>query len=315
MPSASRVVVTLQTAQVLAPSLSRHSLARLLWLSPTTLTSVHRDDDLAARLARADVADRLHSLAERIGPIDGGPELALLEELLEDDEVGESRLRDEEDDPLLQDPRAHEGGTDAGEDGHPSALVRSDEQEDPVRHEDASHVGDRAVPGDVEDRVVAPAALREVLFRVVDDLIGAERADQLEVPRACDRRHVRSERLRDLHRERSDTPAGAVHEDPLSRLHLRVIAKTLECGASRDADRGRLLERRVARLWCETLLARERVLGERRGCVAEDLVARGEARHAHADRLDDPGEVHTADRLGLLAHQGRRHAYHDPAMQ
>ena len=125
---------------------------------------------------------------------------------------------------------------------------------------------------------------------------------------------MRSERLRDLHRERSDTPAGAVHEDPLSRLHLRVIAKTLECGASRDADRGRLLERRVARLWCETLLARERVLGERRGRVAEHLVARSEARHAHADRLDDPGEVHTADRLGLLAHQGRRHAYHEPAM-
>src|SRR5437773_8064934 len=108
MPSASRVVVTLQTAQVLAPSLSRHSLARLLWLSPTTLTSVHRDDDLRSRLAGAHVANGLHSLAERIGPVDSRAHLALLDELLEDEEVGESRLRDEEHDALLQDPRAHE---------------------------------------------------------------------------------------------------------------------------------------------------------------------------------------------------------------
>ena len=130
---------------------------------------------LGPRLTGADVAHGLYSLAERIGPIDRGPELALLDELLEDDEVGESRLRDEEDDPLLQDPRAHEGGTDAAEDGHPSALVRSDEQEDPARHEDASHVGDRAVPGDVEDRVVAPAAFPdERAAHLVPDLLALE---------------------------------------------------------------------------------------------------------------------------------------------
>ena len=54
-----------------------------------------RDGDLAAGVSQPDVIDRLGGLAQRIGPIDDRSDLAGLDELLEDDEVG-LVLRDEE---------------------------------------------------------------------------------------------------------------------------------------------------------------------------------------------------------------------------
>ena len=40
----------------------------------------------------------------------------------------------------------------------------------------------------VQNQVVTLGPFGEVLFRIIDDLIGAERADKLDVPRAARRR-------------------------------------------------------------------------------------------------------------------------------
>ena len=73
---------------------------------------------------------------------------------------------------------------------------------------------------------------------------------------------MRAHRLRDLHRERADTAARAVDEHALSWLDLRVVAKTLERGAPRDAERRGLLERQVARLQKQPILTGSHVLRE-----------------------------------------------------
>ena len=71
----------------------------------------------------------------------------------------------------------------------------------------ARAAGERAVSGDVEDQVVA--ALGEVLARVVDDVVGAQRADQVDVPRTAHGGDVSSECLGDLHGEAADATRGA----------------------------------------------------------------------------------------------------------
>ena len=58
----------------------------------------------------------------------------------------------------------------------------------------------------VEDDVVGLAVLREVLLRVVDHLVGAERADELDVLRVADGGDVGAEVLGELHGRRSDEP-------------------------------------------------------------------------------------------------------------
>jgi hypothetical protein len=48
----------------------------------------HGDDDLAAGVAVDQVADGCGDLTEGIGPVDGRPDLACVDELAERDQVG-----------------------------------------------------------------------------------------------------------------------------------------------------------------------------------------------------------------------------------
>ena len=93
----------------------------------------------------------------------------------------------------------------------------------------------------VEDQVVALLAFGEIFFRVVDDVIGAERARHLHVSRADDRCDLSVERLRDLERECSDAARCAVDQDFLAGVDL-------PCAAAPAARSGpRAQPRRLAR--------------------------------------------------------------------
>ena len=87
----------------------------------------------------------------------------------------------------------------------------------PVRREGSPRLRHRVVPDVVEDEVVALSALREVLLGVVDDVVGADRADQVDVPGAGDAGHLGTERLGDLHGERAHAARRPVDRGPSAR--------------------------------------------------------------------------------------------------
>src|SRR5829696_9286394 len=137
---------------------------------------------------------------------------------------------------------------------------------------------------------MARRPLREVLFRVVDDVVGSERPDEIEVVGAADGGDLGREGLRDLDEERADTAGGAVDENAVSRLDT-APTESLDCRQRRQRHRSRLLERDVRGLRRDPVGRDDSVLGERLDAHPEDLVAASEPRHGPADRLDGAGEV------------------------
>src|SRR5206468_7666730 len=128
------------------------------------------------------------------------------------------------------------------------------------------------VPGDVEDQVVAMSARCEIFLGVINDLVGADRSDHVEVPGPANARHVRSERLRDLHPERPHAPRCAVDQHLPPGPDLSFVTKTLEGSDCRHRYRGSLLERHVGRLRDETDVLHSDVLGKRPYAHPEDLI-------------------------------------------
>src|SRR5207253_1367527 len=115
--------------------------------------------------------------------------------------------------------------------------------------------GERAVADAVENGVIASARVRafrwlprrgeEILPRVVDHVVRAERPHEIDVPGAADAGDFGPEPLRDLNGEGSDAARGAVDRDPLPGLDSGLVAQTLQCGEAGDGCRRRLLERDV----------------------------------------------------------------------
>jgi len=113
-------------------------------------------------------------------------------------------------------------------------------------------------------------------------------SDRTRSSRARDAGHIRSERLRDLHREGPDATRGAVDQDLLPGFDLAVIPQRLQGDVTRHRDGRRLLEGEVGRLGCERIFGDGRILGEGTAELpgrTEDLVARPKPRHGPADGL------------------------------
>ena len=84
-------------------------------------------------------------------------------------------------------------------------------------------------------------------------------------------------------------------QDLLPGLDTARVTQGVEGGEAGHRDAGRLFERDVRRFGHQVLLRCDRVLGERAGAAAEDLVADPELRHVLADGVDDPGHVSAPD--------------------
>ena len=162
------------------------------------------DDDGPARMACGDTVDRLGRLVERVGAIDDRPDLPGLDQPLRATRsswfwvltVGRACCLTTIEASIARTVRA----------SLPPACPPPFEISIPFGVNARRSPGHRVVAHVVEDQVVAGPARGEVGRRVVDDVVGADRPDELEVPGAGHAGHLGAKGLRDLNGERADAP-------------------------------------------------------------------------------------------------------------
>src|SRR5207244_13286955 len=82
----------------------------------------------------------------------------------------------------------------------------------------------------VEDEVEAVPVTGEVFTCVIDDMVSADRADHLYVPRAAHAGHLGAERFADLHGGCTDAARSTIDQDLLASRDLPPVATQLERG-------------------------------------------------------------------------------------
>ena len=134
---------------------------------------------------------------------------------------------------------------------------------------------------------------------VVDDVVGAERADQLDVVRAAHAGHGGAEVLGELDGESADSAGRSDDQHLVPRLDLAVVPQGLQGGRCRERHGGGVLERDGPRSVGEESFGDGDSLGEGAEAGHErrpvDLVAglhRGDVR---TDSSHDAGEVASGD--------------------
>src|SRR5207245_1181657 len=111
----------------------------------------------------------------------------------------------------------------------------------------------------------------------------------------------RAERLRDLHRERSEASGGTVDQDLVTWLDLPLIAKQLEGGGGGYPNGRGLLEHEVRRFCHEVIGRGAHVRGKGARAPAEHLIAWLHLRHPIAARLDRPRHIRSRNPVLWLA--------------
>ena len=176
----------------------------------------------------------------------------------------------------------------------------------PSRDQCAPRLGHRVVAHVVEDQVVARAFLGEVLPRVVDDVVGTERADQLDVPGAGHAGHLGTEGLRDLDGERPHATGRPVDQDLLSGLDRPVVTQELERGRGGDPEAAACSNVRLAGFlmrWSSLARANSAKAPSHQPKTSSPGRRCG---HRLADRLDRPRDVGSGNRVLRLAQPGRQ---------
>src|SRR6267378_1089562 len=173
------------------------------------------DDDLSPRVPLFDVPDGLGGVLQRIGSVDDGRDLPGFKQLLQKDQVFLLELRDEETEPLAHEQREDDRPESAIHGSDQTAAASSDHDVRPDRGESTPARQKGMRPAQIEDDVESLPTFGEVLPGVVDDTIGTDRSDQVQVPGAGRGGHVRSECFGNLHGERAHATPGTVDENLL----------------------------------------------------------------------------------------------------
>ena len=129
-----------------------------------------------------------------------------------------------------------------------------------------------------------PLAVGEVRAGVVDDVIGADRADQIGLGRAAHPGYLGPEVLGELDGVAADASGRTNDQDLLPWLDAPGVAQALKGGEPGHRDGGSLLEAQRGRLADQRAFPRGGVLGERAAGDTEHLVPGGESGHGRADR-------------------------------
>src|SRR5215472_7612793 len=162
----------------------------------------HRDDDLPGSVALLEVPDSLRHFGQGVSPVDDRSDLPLLEKLAEDGKVGSALPRQERKQPLADYRRQREQLNGAYERRDPLPVHRAtDGHQHPVTGEYPPALANRLAACHVDERVITLAAPGEVFLCVIDDMVRAERPDQLHLGSAADAGHLGAERFGDLHSE------------------------------------------------------------------------------------------------------------------
>src|SRR5271157_1509862 len=104
------------------------------------------------------------------------------------------------------------------------------------------------VPNAVENQVITLPTLGEILLGVINDVICADGSDHVHIPRTAYASNLCSERLGDLHSERTHASRRTVDQDLLPRLNVSLVAKALQRRECRHRYGSCLLKRHVIRL-------------------------------------------------------------------
>jgi hypothetical protein len=162
----------------------------------------------------------------------------------------------------------------------------------------------------VEDDVVALLGSGEVGPRVVNDVVGPERPDQVDVAGAAHTRHLGAKRLGDLDGEGAHAARRARDQHRLARSNVRDLAQCLQRRHGRRGHRCRVHDRQVGRHGHEVVRRDAGVLRERSsGAPAEHLVAGAESGDILAERCQHAGEVPARDAVARPA-EPERQAHH-----
>jgi len=81
--------------------------------------------------------------------------------------------------------------------------------------------------------VIPLATSREILIRVVNDVVCADRAHHIQIPRAAYAGDFSPEVLGNLHREGAQAAGRTIDQNRLPLLNLSLITETLQGGESR----------------------------------------------------------------------------------
>jgi hypothetical protein len=130
-----------------------------------------------------------------------------------------------------------------------------------------------------------------VVVGVVDDVVGADRGDQVGLGRAAHAGDLCTEGLGDLHGERADAARCAGDQHVLAWPEAPGVAQALQGGQPGDRHGGGLGDGEAGRLAGELVRAGARVLGERTVADAEHLLADREPGDIGADGRDRAGHV------------------------
>jgi len=188
-------------------------------------------------------------LAEPVGPVDYGPDLARLEALGEDGEVISVLEHDERPQSLPDEGRQQHRPQLPMNASEPSPTgFGADDHERSPGGERPAKASQRPMPSGIEDDVVAMTAVGDVLAGLVDHLIGADRPNEVHLRCAGDAGDLRSEGLGDLHRVGPHASRRADHERAVAAWDTPVVAKTLEGHRGGDRHCGRLRVGQALRL-------------------------------------------------------------------
>src|SRR5215472_7306104 len=159
----------------------------------------------------------------------------------------------------------------------------------------------------IENQVVALATLGEIRLGIVNDLIGADGSDHVNISCAANAGHVSSERLRDLHSKRAHASRRTVNQNLPFEVNLPVVAqsaspKPLQCGQSRNRYRSRLLKRHVRRLQNHFFFGGEHILCKGPTAGAEYLIAWFELLDVPAYRFHMACHIHAKSLILWFSH-------------
>src|SRR5437870_10786906 len=104
------------------------------------------------------------------------------------------------------------------------------------------------VSDQIVDHVVTLVGLSKILFCVIDNAIGADRFDKIDIARAANAGDFGAERLGDLDGESANAARRTVDQNLLSGLNVPFVAQSLQCREPGNRDRTGLLKGDVRRL-------------------------------------------------------------------
>ena len=196
----------------------------------------------------------------------------------------------------LADERAEEGGTELALDAaNPSVPFAADDDEPASGCEGAAEPSGGGAAEDVDDDVVGPGAVREVVTGVVAGVVGAESGGGLLLEGSGNGGDFGAGGFGCLDDDAAYGSGGADDQDAFAGLDLAVVADGLEsCERCLGQDRG-LVEGEAGGLVGHLGGRRGDVLGVGAAGGAVDLVADREAGHLGPDGLDASGVAHAGD--------------------